>query len=184
MIIRDEKKLKMMSVGCIDYASGKVIADQLLAEVEAVGGNKKALGLSAPQIDIRQRVFVAYGSTGEAGVKGWNIYVNPSITEMSEERMFYKEGCLSFPGIDVRTNRPKEITVKFRGEDEEIHTSVLTDEDAIVFQHELDHCDGILMFDRIAKSVPQEANIGKDKIGRNETCPCGSGKKYKRCCGK
>lgn len=184
MIIRDEKKLKMKSVGCIDYASGKVIADQLLAEIEKVGGSKKALGLSAPQIDIRQRVFVAYGSTGGAGVKGWNIYVNPSIVESSEARMFYKEGCLSFPGIDVLTNRPKEITVSYLGEDGETHQSVLTDEDAIVFQHEEDHLSGILMFDRISKSVPQEANIGKDKIGRNEKCPCGSGIKYKRCCGK
>ena len=184
MIVRDETKLKRKSSPCIEYADGKKIADQLLAEVEAIGGHQKALGLSAPQIDVLKRVFIAYGSTGEAGVKGWNVYINPTILEWGEERMFYKEGCLSFPGIDVRTNRPKQITVSYLGEDGETHKTVLTDEDAIVFQHELDHCDGILMFDRIAKSVPQEANIGKDKIGRNEKCPCGSGVKYKRCCGK
>jgi len=43
-------------------------------------------------------------------------------------------------------------------------------------QHEVDHMNGVLCIDRRVKKVV--------KIGRNEPCPCGSGKKYKKCCGR
>ena len=46
--------------------------------------------------------------------------------------------------------------------------------DSIAVQHEVDHLNGILIEDR-RHIVPQ-------KVGRNELCPCGSGKKYKKCC--
>ena len=49
----------------------------------------------------------------------------------------------------------------------------LTGWDAQVYQHEMDHLDGI------AEKFSQD-----DKIGRNDPCKCGSGKKYKKCCGK
>ena len=47
--------------------------------------------------------------------------------------------------------------------------------DAIVLQHEIDHLDGILISDREYHAV---------KVGRNDLCPCGSGKKYKACHGR
>ena len=50
---------------------------------------------------------------------------------------------------------------------------------AQVVQHEMDHLDGKLMIDRIFKAIP----IVTKKIGRNDKCPCGSGKKFKKCCG-
>lgn len=185
MIIKDEKLLRQLSDGVSSYEEGMKISVELLKEIEKVGGSVKALGLSAPQIGIFKRVIVCWGSTGESNVEGWNVYINPVLEEVSsDERMFYEEGCLSFPYATVRTNRNSEILVSYIEEDGERHKCVLTDRDAIVFQHELDHLDGTLMFDRVAKSVPQEANVGKNKVGRNEPCPCGSGKKYKKCCGK
>jgi uncharacterized protein YecA (UPF0149 family) len=52
--------------------------------------------------------------------------------------------------------------------------------EAIAVQHEIDHMDGKTLFDCEIKEVGQQ--IISDKIGRNELCPCGSGKKYKKCC--
>ena len=191
MILKDEKLLRRLSDPITVFEEGKTVADTLLKELLLVGGHTKALGLSAPQIGILKRVFITWGSIGETGVEGWNTYINPILEEVvGDKRIFFVEGCLSFPGSTVRTNRASEIVVSFLEEDGERHEHVLTDIDAIVFQHELDHLNGILMFDRVAKSVPQEANMGKNKIERNDPCPCGktdkSGRpmKYKKCCGK
>lgn len=184
IIVNDEKLLRQKSEEVKDYAEGKEIADKLIEEVEKIGGHKKALGLSAPQIGIFKRVFIAWGNTGVSGKVGWNIYINPVLEDtVSALRMFYEEGCLSFPYATVRTHRNSELVVSNLEEDETRHRYALTGLESIVFQHELDHLDGILMFDRIAKSVPASANGGSDKIGRNDPCPCGSGKKYKKCCG-
>jgi peptide deformylase len=184
-ILTDEKLLRTPSEAVKDYAEGKWIGEELIKEVMKIGGSTKALGLSAPQIGIFKRVFITWGSTGESRTEGWNVYINPTFEEpCSDERMFYEEGCLSFPYASVRTNRNSQILVSTVEEDGERHKYVLYGDDAIVFQHELDHLDGILMFDRVAKSVPQSANTGKNKIERNEPCPCGSGKKYKKCCGR
>jgi peptide deformylase len=185
MIIKDEKFLRQVSTPVSSLEEGMEIADKLLVEINTIGGFTKALGLSAPQIGILKRVFVAWGGTGESGVEGWNIYVNPELEEvLGDERIFFKEGCLSFPGSTVRTHRSSEISISCLEEGGVHHSYVLYGQDAVVFQHELDHLDGVLFFDRVATSVPQEDNAGKNKVGRNDLCPCGSKKKYKKCCGK
>jgi peptide deformylase len=178
MIVRDEKFLTQVSAPVSSLEEGIEIAEKLLAEVKL---HKDAIGLSAIQIGIPKRVFVQFMKpVGLNEPLEWKVWINPEIEKFSEERMFYTEGCLSFPGISVRTNRPKQITVT----DIRRERFVLYETDAIVFQHEFDHVDGILFFERRAKSVPQSDNVGKEKVGRNDLCPCGSGKKYKRCCGK
>jgi len=184
MIVKDETVLRQKSEPVVDYAEGFEIVNKLIAEL-GPNAHMNALGLAAPQIGIQKRVFIAWGSTGKSKEEGWNFYVNPILEEVStENRLFFKEGCLSFPGATVRTHRNDEIVVSTLEEDGERHRYVLLGQDAIVFAHELDHLNGILFFDRVANSVPQEDNVGKDKIGRNDVCPCGSKLKYKKCCGK
>ena len=179
VIVTDAKLLRTKSEAVKDYAEGKWVGEELIKVVEQIGGHTKALGLSAPQIGIFKRVFIAWGNVnGESGVQGWNVFVNPAIEEFaSDKHMFYEEGCLSFPYAHVRTNRNEEIISSRLEEDGKRHRWVNHGEEAIVFQHELDHLDGILMFDRVANSVPQEANVGKNKIGRNDICPCGRDRK-------
>lgn len=182
MILKDEKLLRATSDAVESYEEGKRIADELIAEVTKIGGFERALGLSAPQIGIFKRVFIAWGSTGESNTEGWNVYINPTLEEtIGDDRLFFEEGCLSFPGVTVNTNRNSQIGISTLEEDGTRQRYVLLDRDAIVFQHELDHLDGVLFFDRVAKSVPQPA---QKKVGRNELCPCGSGLKFKRCHGR
>ncbi len=122
----------------------------LFATLRAVHG----LGLAAPQIGISQRVFVVevaaeYDEDGkEISSAESYLLVNPEIVKSwGEEEM--EEGCLSVPGYRGAVKRATTVTIKgqdlhgkpvrFRGED------VL----AQVFQHELDHLNGILYLDRL-----------------------------------
>ena len=85
-----------------------------------------------------------------------------------------QEGCLSIPDMWTPTKRYREVTVKSLGEDGELLTQEFSEFLAIIVQHEVDHMNGIVNTQR--KYFPPEV------AGRNERCPCGSGKKYKKCC--
>jgi len=92
---------------------------------------------------------------------------------MSNENILEEEGCLSFPGVFIKTRRSMAIVVK---DDGEFRYGVpMNGFAARALQHEIDHQNGIVMFDREYKEATQ---------GRNEKCSCKSEKKYKQCCGK
>ena len=124
------------------------------------------VGLAAPQIEINKRVAIIRIDDEFIDL------VNPTIVEKEDGFVNFGEGCLSIPGKRVNTQRYKQIFIK-----DDLHPAgiVATGDVAVVIQHEVDHLDSILITDRV---------VGKEKIGRNDPCPCGSGLKYKRCHGR
>ena len=97
----------------------------------------QGLGLSANQCGFEYRVFVM-GSNDN-----YVAFFNPKIISFSEEKTKTEEGCLSFKGLFLNVERPKEIQVKyqdFNGIKREAKFAGLT---ARCFQHELDHMNGI-----------------------------------------
>jgi peptide deformylase len=108
------------------------------------------IALAAPQIGVQKQIFVwDLDDTRE-------VIFNPEIVE-SDGEWVYDEGCLSIPGLYVEMVRPK--TVLLRGID--IHGEVVEREadelEARMFQHELDHLHGVLMFDRMQPVQRMEA---------------------------
>jgi peptide deformylase len=97
--------------------------------------------------------------------------VNPTIripTERSSCKIEAEvEGCLSFPGKEIMIPRYNQIIMRADNFKGELHLSGLW---ARIVQHEVDHLNGQTLLDHFI-------------IGRNDPCLCGSGKKYKKCCG-
>lgn len=135
-------------------------------EVSLQESETEGVGLAAPQIGINKRVAIV-----RAGTENIDL-VNPTIIEKEDGFVNFGEGCLSIPGERLNTQRYKQIFVK---DDLRPNGFVAVGDVAIVIQHEVDHLDGILITDRV---------VGKEKVGRNDKCPCGSGLKYKRCHGR
>lgn len=82
------------------------------------------------------------------------------------------------PGKRVNTERFQNIII-----DDGVLGKIALDESSdgllgTIFQHEVDHFEGRTILNRKQTPIRREA----DKIGRNDICPCGSGKKYKKCC--
>lgn len=103
--------------------------------------------------------------------------MNPMIYQKTDLMIHPNEGCLSLPGKYINTDRFSEILVSFDNYDTGKNMkAVLSGTEAIIFQHEYDHVAGITILDREHKSIPKQ--------GRNELCACGSGKKFKKCCGR
>lgn len=107
-----------------------------------VMNDNKGVGLAANQVGIPLRVFVMRGSPENF------VCFNPKIVYASEEIDSMEEACLSFPGVSVKVKRPKEIKVRFQTPSGETTTMNFSGLTARVFQHELDHLDGILFFNR------------------------------------
>jgi peptide deformylase len=118
------------------------------------------IGLSANQVGLRKRFFVIGMNAFDDG-RGDSVFINPQILEESEELWDYEEGCLSVPGIRELVTRPHTILVKYLDDKGNEHQEEFTDLPARVFQHELDHLNGVFFVDRIS---PIRRTLNKKKL--------------------
>ena len=140
-----------------------------------------AVGLAANQLSFNgdrcmYRMF-ASRAVGH-GLGKWKVYINPKITDRHGRLIESTEGCLTWPKNKVLAERCEAVSVSYYNRDGSEFGGKIVDYEAKVFQHEQDHLDGVeeVIVERDYRTVKAE------KIGRNEPCPCGSKKKYKKCC--
>jgi peptide deformylase len=137
---------------------------------------RPGIGLVAPQIGIAKNMAIIRIKDESTG-KNINIdLVNAKIEEKYDLSIFNNEGCLSLPGEKYNTKRYNEIHVT---NDVEPKKFIATGLLAVAIQHELDHTLGVILSDIGVLNAPK-----KNKTRPNDLCPCGSGKKFKKCCKK
>ena len=107
------------------------------------------VGLAAPQVHASLRLFVAILEDDPDGKSAATVLINPEIVPNSDSREEGWEGCLSIPDIRGMVPRYKDITVRALDRDGRSIELRLKDFPARVAQHETDHLDGILFFDRM-----------------------------------
>ncbi len=110
------------------------------------------VGLAAPQVGVRKRLFTFDLHEGE----GPGVVINPEIVEREGE-ILSEEGCLSVPGYRFEVLRSERVTM--RGLDLDGNEVVLEGDDLLarMIQHEIDHLDGLLLLDRVDPDVRREA---------------------------
>jgi peptide deformylase len=108
----------------------------------------EGVGLAAPQVHEGVRIFVA-GLEGEDGRMNVLPFVNPTVTPLSTDKADDWEGCLSIPDIRGRVPRFTSIRVNALDRKGKPFEMELKDFAARVVQHETDHLDGVLFFDRM-----------------------------------
>jgi peptide deformylase len=114
------------------------MADAMLCLMRENNG----IGLAATQVGHSRRIFVMCIS-GRI-----RVCFNPEITESSTVFADYDEGCLSFPGDQCTITRPDWVRVKYQDPSGAVTEDTLVALEARCFQHELDHLDGITMWQR------------------------------------
>jgi peptide deformylase len=108
------------------------------------------VGLAAPQVHEGMRLFVALLDEDPDSKTDATVVVNPEIIPQSDAREDGWEGCLSIPDIRGMVPRYTDILVKALDRDGKPLQLRLKDFAARVAQHEADHLDGVLFFDRMA----------------------------------
>ena len=107
------------------------------------------VGLAGPQVHESVRMFVALLDEGPDSKTEASVIVNPEITPLSDVREDGWEGCLSIPDIRGMVPRLTDISVKALDRDGRNIELRLKNFTARVVQHETDHLDGVLFFDRM-----------------------------------
>lgn len=135
---------KAAPVKAFDDALRKLVEDMVETMYDEPG-----VGLAAPQIGVSLRLFVADITVGEKP-DSLVVLANPKIVAASG-RLIEEEGCLSVPG--VRADIPRAESVEIRGINLDQKEVSLKGRGylARAFQHEMDHLDGILIWDRMSK---------------------------------
>jgi peptide deformylase len=121
------------------------------------------VGLAAPQVGESTRLIVVeYGDEEDEEIPP-KLYVmaNPEITRSSQETVLGTEGCLSIPGIQGEVERKESVTVKGLNRQGRPMTVKAKGWMARIFQHEIDHLDGILFVDRAEKLWKTEEPQGQ-----------------------
>ena len=123
----------------------------------------EGIGLAAPQVGRTERLFVADFATAaddlreaHGGVLPWwaeapVAFINPEVVAADEETACeFEEGCLSIPGLSEFVTRPDRLRIRFLDRHFQPHELDAEDVLSRVFQHELDHLDGVLFVDHLS----------------------------------
>lgn len=100
------------------------------------------IGLAANQVGVPYRVFAMRGEPENF------VCYNPRIVQPSEMTIALEEGCLTYPGVVVKITRPQHVRVRFTVPNGETMTKTFTGMTARTFQHELDHLNGEIFYNK------------------------------------
>lgn len=125
---------------------------------------RPGIGLAAPQIGISKQMFVIYYEDENGNIND-QVFINPKIIATSNQQIYLEkgEGCLSveeeYQGIVLRN---EQLEVEYFDANGQKHRDTIKDFLAIVFQHEYDHLQGILFYEKFAgvmqKDLIEKAN--------------------------
>ena len=137
---------KILREKCIEIKEITEGIKKLAGDLSEIMMEKDGIGLAAPQVGESKRMIAVF-------FKGKpQVFLNPKILRKSRKTDVMEEGCLSFSGLFLKIKRAKEVELEFlnlQGEKIKMKTEGLA---AKVFQHEIDHLNGILFIDRISLS--------------------------------
>ncbi len=122
--------------------------EQLAADMLETMYAAPGRGLAGPQVGVMRRIFVM-----DAGWKDGRpdpiVCLNPMLQEVSEERVSSSEGCLSIPGVSAEVSRPAQVQMVWTGLNGARYVQSFEGFAAVCVQHEMDHLDGIVVFDHL-----------------------------------
>ncbi len=111
------------------------------------------VGIAAPQIGINRNVI--WVKRMDRPGQPFEVYLNPKIVMTSQKTILFNgDGCLSIPGVSGRTRRYSAIGIEYdlldgTHKSEVVQGTTMTNFTSVIFQHEIDHLNGILFLDRI-----------------------------------
>ncbi len=132
---------------------------------KALASQEDGVAIAAPQIGISLRIFVVSGRAlailqgkDKKNTKPDTVYINPKITKLSQDKEFMEEGCLSVRWFYGKVKRSKKAFVEAYDENGGFFKKGASGILAQVFQHEIDHLDGVLFIDKAKdlEEIPPE----------------------------
>lgn len=131
--------------------------EELIREMAKFMTDNGGVGLAAPQIGVKKRIFIMGNFVKLVAC------INPKIISLSEERANDLEGCLSFPELFMKVKRPASAIVNYYTISGELVERELTGLEARVFLHEYDHLIGVTFDQRVGTVTLRMAKDKRNK---------------------
>ncbi|RED50377.1 peptide deformylase [Seonamhaeicola aphaedonensis] len=113
------------------------------------------VGIAAPQVGVLKNIIWVQRFDKES--LPFEVYLNPKIIEYSEKKQTVREGCLSIPNrTDTLNSRSYTIKIEYDTQDAIHKTETIEGFTAVIFQHEIDHLNGILYLDHLNRELNQQ----------------------------
>ena len=160
MIVTDNKRLREKITTEWSFEEPPMDTKEFSDKLIEAMWDHSGLGISANQIGYSYRVFAMRGATKSESM----VCFNPKIKDFSPEMNTMEEGCLSLPDVFAKVVRPEHVAISYQNSDGEDEGQLASGLTARVFQHELDHLDGILFIDRIGELSRRRAFDKAKKI--------------------
>ncbi len=155
-------KLKTEEVIDFDQNLKQLVADMF----ETMDSTGNGVGLAANQVGISKSVIVIDTNYDDKKPKvPLIVLINPKITAFSDDTTDEKEGCLSVPDIYEIVKRSRTIDVTYYDTDMKEYKKTFQEFEARVIQHEVDHLNGILFYEKI---TPLRRSLIKNKLRKIE----------------
>jgi len=152
--------------------------DKLVAFKEYAETRTDAVGLAANQCSLDGERFMArVFALRDLKTREWRLIIDPYITEYVGIKEIKAEGCLTWKGQVIVAERSRGVMVNYYDEEGKPHRELHKGFEGQIWQHEINHLNGIE--EEVRENFVEPPPI---EVGRNEPCPCGSNLKYKRCC--
>lgn len=151
---------------------------ELESFLEFAKTRQNAVGLAANQCALDDERFMhKVFAIRNMVTKEWSLVIDPVITEYIGIKEIKCEGCLTWVGQVIVAERSRAVEVSYYDMEGNLHEEIYKGFVAQIWQHEVNHLNGIEEDVREGFVEPKPI-----EVGRNEPCPCGSNLKYKKCC--
>lgn len=118
---------------------------------------RDGVGLAANQVGVLRRLFTYDDPGSDDRDPSFGAVVNPVMIGASEETEVADEGCLSFPGLFYPVQREIEVTVRHQDVRGDVHETTMRGFGARIWLHEMDHLNGVLFIDHLARHDRRDA---------------------------
>ena len=140
-------------------------AKKVEADMISIMEKNQGVGLSANQVELDAQIFIIKPTGLKDHEDGKPIaLINPKIEAVTEDMELGVEGCLSYPGLYLKVNRPKGLVVEYLDLDKKECKIELLGWNARIFGHEYDHLYGINFTDRVSKLRLEMAKKKQKKL--------------------
>jgi len=164
----------------IEFKDNKEVIDEFLKYATGITHRGlDGIGLAANQCSLNgERFMERMFAKMDLKTKEWEVIINPIIVNLGGKIDNKKELCLTW-GMEqmVVADRYYKVIAEYYDIHGMKHTVEESGFKAQLWQHEVNHLDGV---EELLKSSKNYSS--RSLVGRNDLCPCGSGKKYKKCC--
>ncbi len=146
VLISPDTKLRVISTEMTAQEISSPETEEFIKDLIETMRTENGIGIAAPQVNVHKRIIIV-----DTGHNKPTAFFNPKIISKSFLKIESEEGCLSVPGVFGMVKRHRAVTLSafdIKGEESTFRVEGLM---SIVFQHEIDHLDGILFIDKVSR---------------------------------